>query len=204
MPTIPDKTCTTCGQVAPMTAEHFRPDARYRCGFMPRCRGCQRADARRTRERDIEAHAARVRAWYETNPDANARHCRATWAKRKGAYNQRRREARAAAPEAQRAVERAHYQRNREKVLAHNRNYAARKRGADGTHSSDDVTRLLAAQSHRCHWCGGKLGDRYDVDHRIPLSRGGSNDPSNLVIACPTCNRSKSARTPLEWAGRLF
>jgi hypothetical protein len=30
------------------------------------------------------------------------------------------------------------------------------------------------------------------IDHVVPLARGGSNDPDNLALACPHCNRRKS------------
>jgi 5-methylcytosine-specific restriction endonuclease McrA len=32
-----------------------------------------------------------------------------------------------------------------------------------------------------------------------PLSRGGSNWPSNLQLLCKTCNSSKNNRTMEEW-----
>ena len=52
-----------------------------------------------------------------------------------------------------------------------------------------------------CAYCGRKLksGER-TKDHVIPKSRGGSDDPSNIVIACHRCNTWKGARTPSEWA----
>lgn len=36
------------------------------------------------------------------------------------------------------------------------------------------------------------------VDHMLPVSRGGSNDFTNLVIACFACNHRKRDRTPEE------
>ena len=51
-----------------------------------------------------------------------------------------------------------------------------------------------------CAYCGRKLKPRQQTrDHVIPVSRGGSNDPSNIVIACESCNNFKDNRTPQEW-----
>jgi 5-methylcytosine-specific restriction endonuclease McrA len=36
------------------------------------------------------------------------------------------------------------------------------------------------------------------------LSKGGMHDRSNIVISCEECNRSKGAKLPQEFAGRLF
>ena len=33
----------------------------------------------------------------------------------------------------------------------------------------------------------------------LPWSRGGDNSLANLTVACASCNRSKSDRTPEEW-----
>lgn len=90
---------------------------------------------------------------------------------------------------------------NREAYNAHMRAGKARRRArllsAGGTYTRHDVARLLIAQKKQCWWCECRLAD-YHVDHRIPLARGGSNDASNLVISCPTCNRKKSAKMPWE------
>ena len=32
----------------------------------------------------------------------------------------------------------------------------------------------------------------FTIDHVLPLAKGGSNDPDNLALACPHCNRRKS------------
>jgi 5-methylcytosine-specific restriction endonuclease McrA len=56
-------------------------------------------------------------------------------------------------------------------------------------------------QRGKCHWCGEKVGRFYHVDHVVPLSKGGSNGPENLVIACAFCNISKHDRLPHEWSG---
>lgn len=54
-------------------------------------------------------------------------------------------------------------------------------------------TRLLVFQrdGHLCRRCGS--GRFPEVDHVIPLAKGGSNDPSNLQVLCRSCNRRKWA-----------
>ena len=42
-----------------------------------------------------------------------------------------------------------------------------------------------------CRYCGGPATT---ADHVIPKSRGGSDDPSNLVAACRSCNSAKRDR----------
>jgi 5-methylcytosine-specific restriction endonuclease McrA len=84
--------------------------------------------------------------------------------------------------------------------------YRSRIRNAEGTHTAVDIQNQYKAQKGKCYWCSVKVGDTYHVDHIKPLSRGGSNNPENLVIACPSCNLSKGSKLPHEWAqgGRLL
>jgi 5-methylcytosine-specific restriction endonuclease McrA len=51
----------------------------------------------------------------------------------------------------------------------------------------------------RCYLCGRLIpkGER-QVDHIIPLSRGGAHAAANLAIACSACNRKKCAKMPEE------
>lgn len=65
-----------------------------------------------------------------------------------------------------------------------------------------EIQRAIAArQGGVCTYCGTSDGPFY-LDHIYPVSRGGSNEPSNLTLACASCNRSKGARTLREWLGR--
>lgn len=75
---------------------------------------------------------------------------------------------------------------------------------ASGSYSADDIALLLRSQKSRCWWCGMELADTFHIDHRIPLSRGGSNAPENLCISCPKCNLSKGNKLPHEWNDRLL
>jgi hypothetical protein len=47
-----------------------------------------------------------------------------------------------------------------------------------------------------CAYCGKDSTDKYEIDHYIPLAKGGSNALDNFRISCPKCNRLKSAKHP--------
>lgn len=99
---------------------------------------------------------------------------------------------------------RVYHHANPEAVKAKHSNRRARVLAAGGTFSATDVQRKLLLQKNTCYWCRAKLNGKYHVDHVIPLSRGGSNGPENIVCACAGCNLSKWAKMPWEFAGRLF
>jgi len=116
---------------------------------------------------------------------------------------------------------RAQYRANREKIKERIKAYRAanpeivrisshrrraRQRNAEGTHTIVDIQRQYERQRGKCYYCGIKVGHKYHVDHVVPLSRGGSDGPENLVIACRSCNETKHNKLPHEWpeGGRLL
>lgn len=59
----------------------------------------------------------------------------------------------------------------------------------------DDVrAAILERDKHRCVAC--RSTDNLEIDHIIPVSRGGTGDPSNLQTLCRPCNRRKRATLP--------
>lgn len=95
--------------------------------------------------------------------------------------------------------------RNPDKRRARDHNRRALEMGAVGTYTSEDVALLMKSQRGLCWWCGCKItGNKYEIDHRIALVKGGSNNPNNLCISCRHCNRSKGSKMPYEWNGRLL
>jgi len=49
--------------------------------------------------------------------------------------------------------------------------------------------RILKKFNHKCAYCGSQKN--LEVDHIIPLSRGGRHDEDNMQILCRSCNRRK-------------
>jgi 5-methylcytosine-specific restriction endonuclease McrA len=52
--------------------------------------------------------------------------------------------------------------------------------------------RVLERDNFRCHWCGVPAREaRIVIDHVMPFSKGGADDPSNYVSSCEPCNGGK-------------
>lgn len=113
---------------------------------------------------------------------------------------------------------RDYYLRNKERYLGWTRSwrrsnpdsirslvrvYRARKRNAEGVHTGMDIQRLWWFQQGCCQYCGkrlSKLGkNKYHVDHMLPLRRDGANWPSNICLACGSCNDRKHTKTYEEF-----
>ena len=68
----------------------------------------------------------------------------------------------------------------------------------------DHVKKGLAQiQEYRCMFCGirRKLPS-FQIDHVIPVVRGGSNETSNLQLLCAPCNQRKGMQTNEEFYTR--
>lgn len=222
------------GAVLPATPEYFNRNRACKDGLNTICKACSAATELAYRESHREEARARTKAWNEANPDRAKQWRKANPSKvaeqkrryqvgHKGQIAAYQRDYRRANQARLREQRRGYYRNNRVQILSKkkaayqknkqhfhliNRPGTHRRRarllGAPGSHSRKDVRLLYEAQTGRCWWCGIPVGDRYHVDHRIPLSRGGSNAPDNLCISCPDCNRSKGDKLPSEWGDRLL
>lgn len=231
---ITSKACSKCGETKPTadfyratsaSSDGFRAQCRTCYNAVRRasadpeknsaaCRRWREENLDKTREADRKRYPARRaerlergrREWRTLTPDqrvrraeklsewrsANPDRLKAIW-DRTYAKNQQKHSARTASwaranPEARAAI------RDRRR---------AREAGADGDYTRDDVRALLSRQGRVCFYCGCAL-TKFSVDHFIPLSRGGSNGPSNLVLSCHSCNCRKAAKMPWEWMPERF
>jgi 5-methylcytosine-specific restriction endonuclease McrA len=58
---------------------------------------------------------------------------------------------------------------------------------------------LYSSQDGKCAICGKEIiWKQFHVDHRVPHSKGGGNEFSNLQLTHPFCNQSKSNGVPLS------
>jgi hypothetical protein len=58
---------------------------------------------------------------------------------------------------------------------------------------------IIRREGGLCHYCKNVVASpsldnqNYDIDHMIPIAKGGTNDPTNLVLSCKKCNNQKRA-----------
>lgn len=57
---------------------------------------------------------------------------------------------------------------------------------------------ILIRDNYTCAYCG-QVGGILEVDHVIPISKGGTNYNSNLKTACRKCNRQKKDKSVDEF-----
>lgn len=231
---IPFKTCVRCGINYPRTADFFhRSKSRYD-GFNGWCKICQKAyikryrqdNLERLREYDRERYPARKeevlaygRQWYRDNReevlaqqqayrdahrDEKRRRDRKWYQANRERVLKKRRRLSKKYKELLNRRRRDRYREDPERALAVVRRRRARKMCVGGGHTAKDIQRQYDEQNGKCWWCLDPVGNDYHVDHLVPLAEGGHNGPSNLVIACPSCNLSKGAKMPHEFAGRLL
>ena len=59
---------------------------------------------------------------------------------------------------------------------------------------------LMRRQDNTCTYCGyRRIAASMDIDHIIPLSRGGADKFYNLQLLCRTCNLKKGGKTNEEF-----
>lgn len=79
------------------------------------------------------------------------------------------------------------------------------KRGG-GRRKLSDKKRFMVMErdGFRCRYCGAAADEaRLEVDHVVPVSKGGGDDMGNLVTACRECNSGKRAHVigePRRWS----
>lgn len=228
--TIPLKRCSKCGVTKPATLEYFHKRSDRKSGLTSECKICNHRKTQLYYEDHKEAVLDRISRYAKEHPElrrqiasryyynnqekekARAREYRARRPEVVKAYNERfksenpeySKQYRERNADELRKTGREYYANHKQAALIRWRKRDALKKNAPGSHTQADIELQYRSQKGKCWHCGKSVGDDYHIDHLIPLSRGGSNAPENLVISCPKCNLSKHNKLPHEWNRRLF
>ena len=153
---------------------------------------------------DICKRCARVRyeTWAKANPDVLRCVRKATVARRSDKIRIYRRKNRESAREA--------CKRWRDSHPGWGREHAAKRRAIKLNATIGDIKPIVAfiSTTHsmdrvRCYWCKKLVPKKLrQVDHIIPLSRGGAHSIDNLCRSCRHCNLSKNNQMPEEFSAQ--
>lgn len=173
-PSFKIKRCSFCGNEKPLA--EFNRDSKNKDGIGCRCKSCDKE---------------RLNNWKKLNPAYMEE-----WRRLNYSYFK---EWRRLNPGYSTIASRRWRENNPEKRKVLRCNYRARKNNSDGTHTAEDIKLLFVLQKKKCAVCRVSITKNHHVDHVIPLALGGSNKKDNLQLLCPSCNRKKHAKHPVEF-----
>lgn len=167
-----------------------------------------RANARKSYEKNKTKNAEKIRlrnqAWRDAHPE-QMRKIRENWVNNNKEYDRKRR---AEKQKARRAANPEKYKqqlaewrlKNHDKVLEQGRRWreknrvelAMKQRGRDyKTSNKIAKEEIINWYTRICGICNTFIEDKYHIDHKTPLSKGGLHEVSNLQLAHPKCNLKK-------------
>lgn len=174
------KTCFACKTTKPLEAfarNRTRPDGRHN-----ECRECNAARHKRYYashaeqvQEHIRQHRVHTYGWYEKNRERCKQYYRSNFERIKEYKKQNRKS--------------YNYDPLKRKELYARRR--ARLRRARQIERIDRVA-IIERDNSTCYLCGRVLKPpEIELDHVIPISRGGLHIATNLKVACRTCNARK-------------
>jgi len=159
------------------------------------CRKCYRQSHHvKNREKDL----AKNKTYYASKKPAMRAAHKAWYNNNKSTVLARSKEWQRANPDKVIEAQRKWRAANKELVREWMRISYERRKLALGNFTSAQWEARCEYYGWRCAYC--KRNDvPITIDHRIPISRGGTHWPSNLVPACRKCNSRKMNKKPNEW-----
>ncbi len=193
--------CRVCKQSLSSDKFYYRKDTRK---YRTECKDCLLKKQRdkyapiptkyATEEDKIQAARDRAKQWYKDNKEKAKKRISA-WQKSERGKRMR--------TKAREKHKRLHKDYWRAKIRADRSTRRARELGAGPLITSSvlliEEENLLKYGVFTCEYCQQEIKETYHLDHKLPLSRGGTNITENLCISCPTCNLEKGNKTYDEY-----
>ena len=193
------KACTKCGQIKPLKDFHkLKEKHKAQCAECLKKLWRENKDrftaySRASYQRNKDKKRIYQKTYYQENPEK----VKATKQKYVKANRQKRLDSlqkhRVKNAEQINAKKREFYAANSAKWLS----YAHKRRELKQTNYLVTLKDLKKLRSEACVYCNSK--ENIEIDHVVPLARGGVHGIGNLAAACKKCNRSKGSKFVSEW-----
>lgn len=142
-----------------------------------------------------EHNVQKAKEWREAHPGHSSAYNKEYYKTHKKENKERTSNYRKNNPEKVRQIKADYRKNNPEAVQKHHMTRRARK-AQNGVFevSKKELQRLMKGP---CVSCGSM--ERINIDHIIPIARGGAHSIGNLQPLCKSCNSSKIDKTMTEW-----
>jgi hypothetical protein len=151
-----------------------------------------------------EANLLRAKLWFQQNPD-RARETKKRYRVRKrDQFLRYSKQWKAKNADKVKEAARRYAAANRDKILIHTHNRRTRIRGGGGNLSASAFRLICGSQNGKCFDCGNEPPSKptgrpsLEIGHLVPVIRGGSSDPINIIGQCRRCNREQGTRIHAE------
>ena len=185
------KCCGICGVTKPVSDFHSRPGAsdglRNQC---KRCRATQRHESYLTNRTQALVSA---QSWSRANPEKRKASHRKYYEANKAAINAAAKIWAKNNPEKYKLGIANWRKRNRCRVNISLERYRDKKYQNVTTLTYSDWLQILDYFNGRCAYCLGRFSV-LELEHLIPVSKGGGTTIENIVPACRSCNARKHNR----------
>jgi hypothetical protein len=151
------------------------------------------------RAEHLEQLKAKDKKLYTNNPDKIRKKSSAYREKNRVILNKKTSEWTAKNKDKKRNIDKRWREHNKVKMKISEQNRRAAKKNRGGALSKDLPARLFVLQRGKCACCKKPLGDDFQMDHKIPLVRGGSNTDDNIQLLRKRCNLQKGGKDPIEF-----
>lgn len=177
------KTCACCGETKP-TGE-FNRNRKTRDGRAYYCRPCAHLKAKESRERHPEAVKARHKKYARENAEQRREYFHQYYMGNRAELL---------------AMSKVWHQENRHSSWAANYRVRCERLGLVPHVEQFTQADLFARYGDACAYCGGPFEE---LDHYVPVSKGGSHTLDNVRPSCTKCNAAKKDSSPDAWVASL-
>lgn len=197
-----DRVCSCCKETKPIGL--YGRNARRSDGIALVCKACNRIKSLLQYANNKEKYIAWNKEWQKNNREKSREIKKRYVERHKARLNKYYRDRYAADPARHNAIVKRWAEANPEnrQVRNHRRRMKIKNNGRCDLTAQEWQSRLQEFNFH-CAYCHLPF-DNLEIEHMIPIAKGGEHTLENVVPACRSCNANKHAKTLVEYAQLTF